>query len=165
MLFCTFSFLGGTHIVKMARVVVKVKRSNNNPDLPLPSYQSDGSSGLDLYAAVVEELTLQPGDIRLIPTGLSISLPKGYEAQVRPRSGLALRYGLGLANSPGTIDSDYRGDVGVIVINWGKEPFTIRRGDRIAQMVITKVYQATVEEVNEIDPTERGKGGFGHSGI
>ena len=149
----------------MDRIVIKVKRLDNNPDLPLPSYHSDGASGLDLHAAVKEDLTLKAGEIQLIPTGLSISLPRGYEAQVRPRSGLALRHGLGLVNSPGTIDADYRGEIGMIVINWGKEPFTIRRGDRIAQMIIGKVYRAQVEEVGEIDPTTRGEGGFGHSGI
>ena len=148
----------------MDRVVLKVKRLDNNPDLPLPSYQSGGSSGLDLRAAVVKEVTLRPGEIMLIPTGLSISLPKGYEAQIRPRSGLALRYGLGFVNSPGTIDADYRGEVGVIAINWGKKPLTIRRGERIAQVVISKVSRARVEEVDELDPTKRGKGGFGHSG-
>ena len=148
----------------MDRVVLKVKRSDNNPDLPLPSYQSGGSSGLDLRAAVVKEVTLRPGEIMLIPTGLSISLPKGYEAQIRPRSGLALRYGLGLVNSPGTIDADYRGEIGVIAINWGKKPLTIRRGERIAQVVISKVSRARVEEVDELDATKRGKGGFGHSG-
>jgi len=148
----------------MDRVVLKVKRLDNNPDLPLPSYQSGGSSGLDLRAAVVKEVTLRPGEIMLIPTGLSISLPKGYEAQIRPRSGLALRYGLGLVNSPGTIDADYRGEIGVIAINWGKKPLTIRRGERIAQVVISKVSRARVEEVDELDATKRGKGGFGHSG-
>jgi dUTP pyrophosphatase len=100
----------------------------------------------------------------LIPTGLSISLPKGYEAQIRPRSGLALRHGLGLVNSPGTIDADYRGEIGVIAINWGKKSFTIKRGDRIAQVVINKISRVRVEEVDELDPTKRGKGGFGHSG-
>jgi dUTP pyrophosphatase len=100
----------------------------------------------------------------LIPTGLSISLPKGYEAQIRPRSGLALRHGLGLVNSPGTIDADYRGEIGVIAINWGKKSFTIKRGDRIAQVVINKVSRVRLEEVDELDPTKRGKGGFGHSG-
>ena len=149
----------------MDRVILKVKRLDNNPDLPLPSYQSDGSSGLDLRAAVNKDLTLQPGDIRLIPTGLSVSIPKGYEAQIRPRSGLALRDGLGFVNSPGTIDADYRGEIAVIAINWGKKPLTIRRGDRIAQMVINRVSKAIVEEVDELDPTKRGKGGFGHSGI
>ncbi len=149
----------------MDRVILKVKRLDNNPDLPLPSYQSDGSSGLDLRAAVNKDLTLQPGDIRLIPTGLSVSIPKGYEAQIRPRSGLALRDGLGFVNSPGTIDADYRGEIAVIAINWGKKPITIRRGDRIAQMVINRVSKAILEEVDELDPTKRGKGGFGHSGI
>ena len=149
----------------MDKIILKVKRLNNNTDLPLPSYQSDGSSGLDLCAAVNKELTLQPGDIELIPTGLSISLPEGYEAQIRPRSGLALRYGLGFVNAPGTIDADYRGEIGVIAINWGKKPLTIKRGDRIAQMVIHTVSRAIVEEVNEIDSTKRGEGGFGHSGM
>ena len=148
----------------MDRVTLKVKRLDDNPDLPLPSYESGGSSGLDLRAAVVKEVTLGPGEIMLIPTGLSISLPKGYEAQIRPRSGLALRYGLGLVNSPGTIDADYRGEIGVIAINWGRKPLTIRRGERIAQVVISKVSRAMVEEVNELDATTRGKGGFGHSG-
>jgi len=149
----------------MDRVILKVKRVGNNTDLPLPSYQSDGSSGLDLCAAVNKELTLQPGDIKLIPTGLSISLPEGYEAQIRPRSGLALRYGLGFVNAPGTIDADYRGEIGVIAINWGKQPLTIKRGERIAQMVIHTVSRAIVEEVNELDTTSRGEGGFGHSGV
>jgi len=148
----------------MDTIIVKVKRLGNNADLPLPSYQSDGSSGLDLRAAVNKDLTLQPGDIKLIPTGLSISLPEGYEAQIRPRSGLALRYGLGFVNAPGTIDADYRGEIGVIAINWGKEPLTIKRGERIAQMVIYTVSRAIVEEVNELDTTQRGEGGFGHSG-
>ena len=148
----------------MDTIIVKVKRLENNTDLPLPSYQSDGSSGLDLCAAVNNNLTLQPGDIKLIQTGLSISLPEGYEAQIRPRSGLALRYGLGFVNAPGTIDADYRGEIGVIAINWGKKPLTIKRGDRIAQMVIHTVSRAIVEEVNELDTTQRGEGGFGHSG-
>jgi dUTP pyrophosphatase len=148
----------------MDKVVIKIKRLDNNEDLPLPSYESAGSSGLDLRAAVVEELILHPGDIQLIPTGFAISLPEGYEAQIRARSGLALRNGLGLVNSPGTIDADYRGEVGVVAINWGKEPFVIKRGERIAQMIITKVARARVEEVDELDPTSRGSGGFGHSG-
>lgn len=148
----------------MDTIVVKFKRLDNNADLPLPSYQSDGSSGLDLCAAVSNDLTLQPGDIKLIPTGLSISLPEGYEAQIRSRSGLALRYGLGLVNAPGTIDADYRGEIGIIAINWGKKPVTIKRGERIAQMVIHRVSRAIVKEVNELDTTQRGKGGFGHSG-
>jgi len=148
----------------MDRVILNIKRLDNNRDLPLPSYQSDSSSGLDIRAAVHKAITLKPGEIRLIPTGLSISLPKGYEAQIRPRSGLALRHGLGLVNSPGTIDADYRGEIGVIAINWGKKSFTIKRGDRIAQVVINTISRVRVEEVDELDPTKRGKGGFGHSG-
>jgi dUTP pyrophosphatase len=148
----------------MDRIILKVKRLDNNTDLPLPSYESDGSSGLDLRAAVPKDLTLKPGDIELIPTGLSISLPQGYEAQIRARSGLALRHGLGFVNAPGTIDSDYRGEIGVIAINWGKNPLTIKRGDRIAQMVVHTVSKAIVKEVNELDTTQRGEGGFGHSG-
>jgi dUTP pyrophosphatase len=150
---------------EMDTVTVRVKRLDNNPDLPLPTYQSEGSSGMDLRAAVDGEIYLQPGEIKLIPTGLSISLPYGYEAQVRPRSGLALEYGLGLVNSPGTIDSDYRGEIGVIAVNWGKRQVVVRRGDRIGQIVITKVSRAIIEEVVELDSTKRGDGGFGHSGV
>ena len=150
---------------EMDRVTVRVRRLDNNPDLPLPKYQSEGSSGLDLRAAVEGKITLQPGEIKLIRTGLSISLPHGYEAQVRPRSGLALQYGLGLVNSPGTIDSDYRGEIGVIAINWGKGQVTVKRGDRIGQIVITKVSRAIIEEVADLDCTKRGDGGFGHSGV
>ena len=148
----------------MDTITLKVKRLGNNTDLPLPSYQSDGASGLDLRAAVNKALTLQPGDIKLIPTGLSISLPEGYEAQIRPRSGLALRHGLAFVNAPGTVDADYRGEIGVIAINMGKNPLTIKRGERIAQMVIQKVSRAIVKEVDELDATQRGDGGFGHSG-
>jgi dUTP pyrophosphatase len=148
----------------MDTIIVKIKRLKNNTDLPLPSYQSDGSSGLDLHAAVNNDLTLEPGDIMLIPTGLSISLPEGYEAQIRPRSGLALKHGLGFVNAPGTIDADYRGEIGIIAINWGKKPLTIKRGERIAQMVIHTVSRAIVKEVKELDTTQRGEGGFGHSG-
>jgi dUTP pyrophosphatase len=149
----------------MEKIILKVKRLENNPDLPLPSYQSDGSSGLDLRAAVAEDLILQPGEIEFIPTGLAVSIPKGYEAQIRPRSGLALEYGLGFVNSPGTIDSDYRGEIGIIAINWGKKPITIKRGDRIAQMIVGKVSKVIVEESKGLDDTERGEGGFGHTGV
>lgn len=149
----------------MESIILKIKRRKNNQDLPLPSYQSDGSSGLDLRAAIAQDLTLRPGDIELIPTGISVSIPQGYEAQIRPRSGLALQYGLGLVNSPGTIDADYRGEVGVIAINWGKAPITVKRGDRIAQMVVNRISRVTVVEADGLDSTERGEGGFGHSGI
>lgn len=149
----------------MDRVQIKVKRLGEQRDIALPAYETNGSSGLDLRAAVREEVTLNPGEIRLIPTGLAISVPRGWEAQIRPRSGLALKYGVGLVNAPGTIDSDYRGELSLILINWGGHPFTIKRGDRIAQMVITSVARAEMIEVDELDSTERGGGGFGHSGV
>ncbi len=108
---------------------------------------------------------LAPGEIRLIPTGLALAIPPGFEGQVRPRSGLALKHGIGLINSPGTIDSDYRGEIGLAVINLGQKPFTLRRGDRLAQLVINKVYQAAIELVDDLDDTDRADGGFGHSGV
>jgi len=147
------------------RVTIRVKRLDGNQDVALPSYESDGASGLDLRAAVDEDLTLHPGEIRLVPTGLAIALPAGYEAQVRPRSGLALKHGVGMVNSPGTIDSDYRGEIGLVLINWSRAPFVIKRGDRIAQMVVTRVSRAEVLEVDRLETTARGEGGFGHSGV
>ena len=146
-------------------VTIRVKRLAGNQDIALPSYETEGASGLDLRAAVNGELTLHPGEIRLVPTGLAISLPRGYEAQIRPRSGLALKHGVGMVNSPGTIDSDYRGEVGLVLINWGSAPFVIKRGDRIAQMIVTRVSRAEVLEADGLEPTERGEGGFGHSGV
>lgn len=151
--------------VSSDHVVLRVKRLDGNEDMALPSYETDGASGLDLRAAVDGELTLHPGEIRLVPTGLAISLPLGYEAQIRPRSGLALKHGVGMVNAPGTIDSDYRGEIGLVLINWGKSPFVIKRGDRIAQMVVTRVSRAQVLEVDRLETTERGEGGFGHSGV
>jgi dUTP pyrophosphatase len=149
----------------LEKIPIKIRRLDETADLPLPSYESEGSSGMDLRASVTEPVLLNPGEIRLIPTGLAVSVPHGYEAQIRPRSGLALKHGIGMVNSPGTIDSDYRGEIGIIVINWGQRPFIIRRGDRIAQMIITKVYQADIMEVGVLESTERGEGGFGHSGV
>ena len=149
----------------MEKIPIKIKRLGDATDLPLPSYESEGSSGMDIRASVKEPLLLNPGEIRLIPTGLAVSVPHGYEAQIRPRSGLALKHGIGMVNSPGTIDSDYRGEIGIILINWGHRPFIIRRGDRIAQMIITKIYQAQVLEADVLDTTRRGEGGFGHSGV
>ena len=146
-------------------VTVRVMRLEGNQDMDLPSYETEGASGLDLRAAVRGELTLHPGDIRRVPTGLAISLPSGYEAQIRPRSGLALKHGVGMVNSPGTVDSDYRGEIGLVLINWGKVPFVIKRGDRIAQMVVTRVSRAEVLEVDRLETTARGEGGFGHSGV
>ena len=149
----------------MEKIAVKFKVLEEGTVIPLPGYESEGSSGLDLRAAVKEEVILNPGEIKLIPTGLAVSIPRGYEGQIRARSGLALKYGIGVVNSPGTIDSDYRGEIGIIIINWGKRSFTIKRGDRIAQMVITKVCRADIIEVEDLDSTQRGEGGFGHSGI
>ena len=136
----------------------------NNSKHELPKYATKLSAGMDLRANIEESIALQPGERRLIPTGIHIGLPQGYEAQVRPRSGLALKHGITCLNSPGTIDADYTGDVGVILINHGQEPFTINDGDRIAQMVIAKYKQVTWVEVEELQATERGDGGFGHTG-
>ena len=143
---------------------LRVKRLPHAEGLPLPSYATDGSAGLDLCAAVAEPLRLGPGERALVPTGLILHIPDGYEGQVRARSGLALRSGLGMVNAPGTIDSDYRGEVAVILINWGTEPHTVGRGDRIAQLVIAPVARVEVQEVSGVDTTVRGEGGFGHTG-
>ena len=136
----------------------------NNSKHELPKYATKLSAGMDLRANIEEPIVLQPGERRLIPTGIHIGLPQGYEAQVRPRSGLAIKHGITCLNSPGTIDADYTGDVGVILINHGQEPFTINDGDRIAQIVIAKYKQVTWVEVEELQATERGDGGFGHTG-
>ena len=141
---------------------IQISRLPEGEGLELPSYQTAGAAGMDVRAA--EERTVQPGETALIPTGFTIAVPQGYEAQLRPRSGLALKSGITLLNSPGTIDSDYRGPVGVILTNLGHEPFFISRGDRIAQMVICKVERAQWNEVKTLDDTERGEGGFGSSG-
>ncbi len=132
--------------------------------LPLPAYATEHSAGMDLVAAIAENITLAPGERKLIPTGLSIALPDGYEAQVRPRSGLALKNGITLVNSPGTIDADYRGEIGVILINHGAEPFTVERGMRIAQMVIAPYTRAQFSEMLELPTSARGTGGFGSTG-
>jgi dUTP diphosphatase len=147
-----------------ASVRVRIARLRGAEDLPLPSRATSGSSGFDLHAAVRAELRIEPGGRALVPTGLRIALPPGCEAQVRPRSGLALRHGIVLPNAPGTIDSDYRGEIQVILLNAGHEPFTVRRGDRIAQLVIAPVLLAEWSVVAELDDTARGAGGFGHSG-
>jgi dUTP pyrophosphatase len=147
------------------RVRVMVKRLEGHEDLALPSYETAGSSGMDLRAAVRGKAVLKPGDIMLIPTGLAVAVPQGFEAQIRPRSGLALNHGIGMVNAPGTIDSDYRGEIRLILINWGQHPFDIRRGDRIAQMVVTRVSRAELVESKNLEETSRGSGGFGHSGV
>lgn len=148
----------------MSVVRVAILQEPDATDLPLPRYQTEGAAGVDLYAAVREPLTLPPGARACVPTGIRIALPPGYEAQVRPRSGLALRHGIGIVNAPGTIDSDYRGEVQVILINWGHEPFIIQRGDRIAQLVVAPVVRVVWEPVAELPPSVRGEGGFGHTG-
>jgi dUTP pyrophosphatase len=145
-------------------VTVKVQRLPHNPDLPLPRKMSENSSGFDLMAAVDEPVDIPPGDIALIPTGIALGIPPGYEGQVRPRSGLAARHGLSIPNAPGTIDADYRGEVKVILINLGRETITLKRGDRIAQLVIMPVPRVVLEETGELDSTARGDGGFGHTG-
>ena len=143
---------------------IRVRRLPHGRGLPLPAAASSGSAGLDLAAAVGEPVRISPGDRALVPTGLVIELPPGWEGQIRPRSGLAWRYGLTLANAPGTLDSDYRGELQVALINLGRESFTVSRGDRIAQLVVTPVPRVTVREVEQVGGTERGGGGFGSSG-
>jgi len=146
------------------KVKVKRVRGDRDREVPLPRYMTERSAGMDLFAAVDGEVILEPGERKLIPTGIALSIPEGYEGQVRPRSGLALRDGIGLLNAPGTIDADYRGEVGVLLINFGRQPFKIRRGDRIAQLVIVPVCQAVLELADELDATPRSGGGFGHTG-
>jgi dUTP pyrophosphatase len=140
-------------------------RPETDADIPLPRYMTPMSAGMDLHAALQEDLVLDPGGITLVPTGFAVAIPQGFEAQIRPRSGLAVKHGIGLINSPGTIDADYRGEVKVAAINLGKTPYTFRRGDRIAQMVIKRVYQARLTIVETLDETARNKGGFGHTGV
>ncbi len=145
---------------------IAVKQLEHGQGLALPAYETDGAAGMDLYAAVPQEapVVLQPGQRDLVATGIAMVLPQGFEAQIRPRSGLAIKHGITCLNTPGTIDSDYRGEIKVILINHGAESFTISRGDRIAQMVIAPVIQATWQEVPELLPTARGSGGFGSTG-
>lgn len=148
----------------MPITTLKVRRKEGCEDIPLPRYMSHAAAGMDLCAANREPICLEPGQVRLVPTGLYIAVPDGYEGQVRPRSGLALKHGLTLVNAPGTIDADYRGEVGIIVGNIGAEPYTIERGSRIAQLVIAPVVQVDIDLVDELDETHRGEGGFGHTG-
>ena len=147
-------------------VEVAICRLEGNPDLPLPTYQSRHAAGMDVHAAVLVEapVLLNPGEIHLIPCGFAIAVPVGYEAQLRPRSGLAVKHGISMPNTPGTIDCDYRGQVCVPLINHGQEPIEITRGMRIAQMIIKPVPRAVWQEVDQLPPTERGEGGFGHTG-
>jgi dUTP pyrophosphatase len=135
-----------------------------NKDLPLPRYMTANSAGMDICAALEGDLVLSPGRICLVPTGFAMALPEGFEAQIRPRSGLAVNHGIGIINAPGTIDADYRGEVKIALINLGQEPVTLKRGERIAQMVVQKVYQARINLVDQLDETDRSAGGFGHTG-
>lgn len=146
-------------------VPVRITRLPHGADLPLPAYETAGAAGMDLRAAVDQPVTLVPGARTAIPTGIAIALPAGYEAQVRARSGLARRHGIAMVNSPGTVDSDYRGELQVLLINHGQEPFTVARGDRIAQMVVAPVARVAFEEVASLDETARGAGGFGSTGV
>jgi len=149
----------------MEKIQIYIKRLNNDQTVSLPQYMTEGSSGMDLFASLKKEVTLQPGERGLIPTGISVAIPEGFEGQVRPRSGLAIRSGIGIINAPGTIDADYRGEIGVLLINFGNEPVTLRHGDRIAQLVISRVFRAIWEEADELPPTLRQGGGFGHTGV
>jgi dUTP pyrophosphatase len=143
---------------------VRITRLPEARDLPLPRQATSQSAGFDLLAHVADSMEIPPGERALVPTGVAIALPEGYEAQVRPRSGLALRKGLTLVNTPGTVDADYRGEIRLIMINHGNEPVVIRRGDRLAQMVIHRLPRIVLEEVDELPASERGAGGFGHTG-
>ena len=147
-----------------APVAVEIVRAPGARDLPLPAYETPGAAGMDLHAAVDRDVTLAPGATQSVSVGIMVAIPPGYEAQVRPRSGLAARHGIGLVNSPGTLDRDFRGIVHVILINHGNATFTIRRGDRIAQLVVAPVARAVWREVETLDATERGTGGFGSTG-
>jgi len=147
------------------RVVVKFKRiSNEFNHIDKPSYATEGSAGMDIRAAIKENLIIQSMQVEMIPTNISVEIPEGYEIQVRPRSGLAAKHGIGILNSPGTIDSDYRGEIKIILINFGKEDFVIQPGERIAQLVLSKVYKAEMKEESDLSGSKRGEGGFGHTG-
>ena len=139
-------------------------RQESDADISLPRYMTPHAAGMDICAAIETDLVLEKGAIALIPTGFAIALPQGFESQIRPRSGLAVKHGIGIINSPGTIDADYRGEIKIALINLGEKDYTIRRGDRIAQMVVKKVYQARLEIVEQLDETDRNTGGFGHTG-
>jgi dUTP pyrophosphatase len=147
------------------KVTIKVKRVNGNESGPLPAYMTEHAAGLDVCAFLEEDMLIAPGQRRLIPTGLTVAIPEGFEIQVRPRSGLAIRDGLTLVNTPGTIDADYRGEIGILMINHGDKPVSIRSGQRIAQLVVSRVCKAELEEVDELPESGRQGGGFGHTGL
>jgi dUTP pyrophosphatase len=147
----------------MEKIQIHIQKIAGSDDIPFPRYMTEQAAGMDIFAAVLSDETIQPGERRKIPTGIAISLPEGYEAQIRPRSGLAVHNGITLLNSPGTIDADYRGEIALIVINHGESPFVVQRGMRLAQMVIQKICQAQWVESDTLDETVRGGGGFGHT--
>lgn len=147
-----------------AKLNILVKKMPHALDLPLPAYMSEYAAGMDICAAVAGDLVLEPGEYKLIPTGIALAIPCGYEGQVRPRSGLALKNGVTILNTPGTIDADYRGEIKVILINLGSKPFLLKRGERVAQLVINAVSRASLEEVDNLPESMRGEGGFGHTG-
>jgi len=146
-------------------LIVQITQLKNAEGLPVPHYQTEHSAGVDLSAALDEDMVIGPGRWKLVPTGIAVAIPEGFEGQVRPRSGLALKHGIGMLNSPGTIDADYRGEIGVILFNFSDTPFAVHRGDRIAQMVIAKLERARFEQVETLSSTARGAGGFGHTGV
>ncbi len=148
----------------MEHIKVFVEKTKEGLDLPLPKYMSEQAAGMDLFACVEEPIIVKKNEIQLISTGIKIALPSGYEAQIRPRSGLALKHGITLVNTPGTIDADYRGEIKIIMINLGTEDFVVNRGERIAQMVLNKIEQIRWEAVDELEDSQRGAGGFGHTG-
>lgn len=147
----------------MEEIQVSIQRMPGTEDLPLPGYMTAQAAGMDLMAAVEAEVTIPPGERKLIPTGVRVAIPEGYEAEIRPRSGLALHHGVTLVNTPGTIDADYRGEVGILLINHGQAPFVVRRGDRVAQMVVHRVCRVRWNASGALIPTQRGDGGFGHT--
>ena len=146
-------------------LTLQIRRLASAQGLALPAYMTPGAAGMDLYAALLEDVLIQPGDIVLVPTGLEVAIPEGFEGQVRPRSGLAVKHGISLPNTPATIDADYRGEIRVPLINLGREAFRVSRGMRIAQLVVAPVARVTWDEVDTLPVTDRGGGGFGHSGV
>ncbi|MFO8088476.1 MAG: dUTP diphosphatase [Desulfatiglandaceae bacterium] len=149
----------------MENLHIPIKLLPHAAGMEPPTYASDAASGMDLRACVEEPIFLQPGETVLVPTGIALAIPEGFEGTIRPRSGLALHHGIGMVNAPGTVDSDYRGEIKVILINWGREPFTVNKGERVAQLVFSRVWRAELHSVPELDETLRGCGGFGHTGI
>ncbi|SVC04156.1 uncharacterized protein METZ01_LOCUS257010 [marine metagenome] len=147
----------------MDEIIVRIV--STNPDISIPQHMSFGAAGMDLGAALDEPVSISPGQVKRIGTGIRIAIPDGFEGQVRPRSGLAMKHSIGILNSPGTIDSDYRGEIGVLLINFGDTPYVVTRGERIAQLVITAVPKVKIEVTDSLDETDRGSGGFGHTGL